>query len=110
MKTGDGDAVMERERSGLVALSTRTVVVVALFCGTLSTVCEVALAELTMVVPAAVPALTETTKVKFATMPFAPLVVFVQVTVPVPPTAGVTQVHPAGAVMLTKVVLGGVDW
>ena len=36
--------------------------------------------------------------------------VFVQVTAPVPPTLGVEQLHPAGGVMETNVVPGGVVW
>src|SRR5580700_9124147 len=99
MKTGVGAAVIESARSASPVISTRTEVMVALFEANGSVVCEVTSAEFTMEVPAAVAALTVTTKVK------APVVVpllmegFVQITVPVPPTAGDAQVHPTGGAM-----------
>jgi len=112
MKTGVGDAVIESARSASPAVSTRTEVMVALFEAKGSVVCEVTSAEFTMEVPAAVAALTVTTKVKAAVVvPLAMAALAVQITVPVPPTAGVTQVHATGVVgvvMEEKVVLGGV--
>jgi hypothetical protein len=110
MKTGVGDAVIERARSASPATSTRTEVMVALFEATGSVVCEVTSAEFTMEVPAAVAALTVTRKVKAdVVVPTAMAALAVQITVPVPPTAGAAQVHPVGGVIEEKVVLGGVS-
>jgi hypothetical protein len=61
-----------------------------------------------MVVPDAVLETTCVTNVKFAVALRERLLPSVQVIVPVPPTAGVVQVQPAGAVIDWKVVLGGV--
>ena len=110
MKTGVGEADMERERSAWLVSSTRTDVLVALFEETGSVVCDVTSAELTMEVPAAAPALTVTTNVKAPVVVLFGIVALAeQRTTPVPPTTGaVPQVHPAGAVMEEKVVLGGV--
>ena len=109
MKTGVGAAVIERARSASPAVSTRTEVMVALFEANGSVVCEVTSAEFTMEVPAAVAAVTVTTKVKApVVVPFAMAALAVQITVPVPPTAGAAQAHPRGVVMEEKVVLGGV--
>ena len=66
----------------------------------------VTVAVLEMNVPAATPAPTSTTSVKVALAPAA-RVGRVQVTGPVPPTAGVVQLKPAGAVSETKVVPAG---
>jgi hypothetical protein len=57
-------------------------------------------------VPLAVPAFTSTPMLKLAEAPETTLA-SVQTTVPVPPTAGVVQFHPAGTLMLWKVVLAG---
>ena len=112
MKTGVGDTVIDRARSASPAISTRTgmLVVLALFEGTGSVVCEVTSAEFMMVVPAAVPALTVTMKVKAPVVVLLAMAAFaVQRTIPVAPTAGaVPQVHPTGGLMEAKVVLGGV--
>src|ERR1700675_1668646 len=98
MKTGVGDAVIERARSASPVISTRTEVIVALFEAKGSVVCEVTSAEFTMGVPAAVAALTVTTKVKAPVVVLLFMAAFaVQMTVPVPPAAGrVPQVHPTG--------------
>src|SRR5437016_9695247 len=56
--------------------------------------------------PAGVPALQLTTSEKFAVAPLA-MVGVVQVTTPVPPTAGVMQVHPAGTEIDWNVALAG---
>jgi hypothetical protein len=112
MKTGVGDAVIDRARSASPASSTRTgtAVKVPLFEANGSVVCEVTSAGFMMEVPAGVAALTITTKVKAPVVVLLAMSAFaVQRTVPVPPTAGaVPQVHPTGAKMEEKVVLGGV--
>ena len=112
MKTGVGDAVIDRAKSASPAISTRTgmLVVVALFEATGSVVCEVTSAEFMMVVPAGVAALTVTMKVKAPVVVLLAMAAFaVQRTIPVAPTAGaVPQVHPTGGLMEAKVVLGGV--
>ena|SRR5271157_2475014 len=111
IKTGVGDAVMDRERSASPVSSTRTEVVVALFEDTGSVVCEVTSAELTMDVPAAAPALTLATNVNVPVVVLAAMAALAeQRTVPVPLTAGCVQVHPVGGAMDAKVVLGGVCW
>ncbi len=66
---------------------------VALFCGTVSWVAEVTLAELTIFVPGAVVPTTATMKVKFPVGPVARFVPSVQVTVPEFPAPGVAQVN-----------------
>jgi hypothetical protein len=108
--TGVGDAVIESAISESPVISTRTDVDVTLLDATGSVVCEVTSAELTIVVPAAVPAFTVTTNVKFPLV--TPLFTFaaaVQMTWPVAPTAGaVGQVHPAGGVIEANTVLIGV--
>jgi hypothetical protein len=71
-----------------------------------SDVDEVAEAVFVMVVPPATFASTFTTSVKVAVPPAAK-VGLVAVMFPVPPTAGVVVVQPAGAVNETKVVLAG---
>src|ERR1700722_4940211 len=59
--TGVGAALMDTAMSACAAVSTNTVVVVALFAALVSGAEEVTFAELVMVVPAAVPAFTFTT-------------------------------------------------
>src|SRR5204862_41628 len=60
-----------------------------------------------MVVPAVVPGLTRRVSGKLTEAPAAS-VAPLQLIVPVPPTAGVMQVQPAGGVIDWKVVFGGV--
>lgn len=109
-KTGVGDTVIESAKSASPVISTSTDVVVVLFDETGSVVADVVSAVLTIVVPAAVPAPTVTTNVKFPlVVPLPKLALAVQMTCPVPPTAGaVPHVQPAGGVIEEKVVLGGV--
>jgi hypothetical protein len=72
---------METARSESPVISTSTEVVVALFEGTGSVVCEVTSAELTIVVPAAVAPFTVTTNVKFGVVvPLFRLAPSVQIT------------------------------
>jgi hypothetical protein len=87
-------------------------VVVVLLDETGSVVWEVTSAEFTIVVPAAVPPLTVTTKAKLPDVVLLfKLALAEQSTSPVPPGAGaVPHVHPAGGAMEVKVVLGGVCW
>src|SRR5512132_2316713 len=67
---------------------------------------DVTLAVLLTIVPLGVAAFTFTTSAKDP-LPLAGRVAMVQLTVPVPPTAGVVQVHPAGDVRDTNVVVAG---
>ena len=69
---------------------------------------EVAEAASLMTVPPAVPAFTSTVSVKVAVPALASAVVFVQVTVPVAPTAGVVHVQPVTAGKNWKVVFAGI--
>ena len=65
-----------------------------------------------IVVPSAVVGSTATMKTKFDVAVFALMCTpefVVQLTAPVPPTAGVLQVQPDGGVMETNVVLAGTD-
>jgi hypothetical protein len=112
MNTGVGDALMETARSASPVVSANTDVVVALFVGTGSVVCEVTSAEFTIVVPAAgalPPEFTVTTKVKaVVVVPLARAAPSVQMIWPVAPTAGEVHVQPVGGVIDANVVLGGV--
>jgi hypothetical protein len=72
------------------------VVVAVLFVVTGSVVADATVAVFEMTVPLATPAFTFTTTVNVATADAATLGL-VQLTVPVPPTTGVVQVHPAAA-------------
>jgi hypothetical protein len=88
-----------------------TVVVAVIFVLLLllgSVVVAVAEAASVMIVPAAVPAFTCTVSVKVAVPVLASAVVFVQVTVPVAPTAGVAHVQPVTAGKAWKVVFAGI--
>ena len=101
----DGEFVANRSAS--VARATTSAAVAVLFAELGSAVVELTVAVSLMGVPCTVPATTFTTKVN-APAPGATLG-FVQLMFPVPPTAGrVPQVHPAGGVIDTKVVFGGV--
>ena len=104
VEIGSGESVFVTETS---AEPTPTVVVeVALSLPVFgSGVVEDAVAVLEMIVPPAVPALTLTTSVKTA-LP-TPRVAIEQLTLPVPPTAGVLQDHPPGEESDTKVVPAG---
>jgi hypothetical protein len=112
--TGVGDAVMATARSESPVVSTSTDVNVALFDSTGSVIVDVTSAEFTIVVPAtgaagAGPGFTVTTKVKFVVaVALFRLAPSVQITCPVDPTAGSTQVHPLGGVIDANVVFGGV--
>ena len=73
-----------------------------------TTLVAVLVAVSLIVVPEAVLAFTCRTKLKLAGAFKARALASVQVMVPVPPTAGLVQVHPAGGVMDWKLVFGGV--
>src|SRR6266849_2125991 len=87
--------------------STDVVAVAELLPALESVVDDVTVAVFVIVVPLGVAAFTFTTIVKVA---FAPLarVGSLQVSAPVPPTAGATHENPAGAVTDTNVVFAGV--
>src|SRR5438105_89340 len=100
--------VFVTERSA-PALTTVVVTVAELFPGTLSVVLLDVVAVLLSVVPFGVLALTLTTSLNVAFAP-APNMEIVQLTVPVPPTAGVEQVK-AGPLVCVKernVVFAGI--
>src|SRR3954451_13822410 len=104
--TGFGDAEFVVTMSACVASATTSAAVELLFAVLGSATAELTLTVSLIAVPAAVPAVTFRTREKLPD-PGATLG-FVQVIVPVPPTAGtVPQVHPAGGVIDWKVVLGG---
>lgn len=112
MNTGVGDTVTDTARSEVLAGSTRIDVTLVLFEGIGSGICEVAVAELTIVVPAAgalVPVLTfNVITSEVVVLPLARAELYVQAIGPAPPAPGsVPHVHPA-EVMLEYVVLGGV--
>src|SRR5258706_2655534 len=89
-----------------VPLRTDVTVVVAvdeLLAGMESVVALLIVVVLLSIVPSATPELTFTVNVKSSAAPTARLAM-VQVTVPVPPTAGVAQVHPSGEESETNVV------
>jgi hypothetical protein len=89
---------------------TVTLLVAVLFPAVGSKVVDVTLTLPEMTVPPATPAFTVTTSVKDAVPALAKAEPSVQVTVPVAPTAGFVQVHPAGGVTEAKVVFVGVTW
>ncbi len=91
-----------------LATETVTELVAVLFAkfGSLTAEETVAVPEIT--VPLATAAPTVTTSVNEPEAPLARAEVAVQVTVPVAPTAGLTQFQPAGFVSDAKVVFGGV--
>src|SRR5688572_2345982 len=97
-------------------LSTRRITPVlavrVLLLGEGSTSCMETLAGRAMVAPFASVELVARTSTKLPVLVFAASVFAsaVQVIAPVPPTAGVVQVQPAGGVMETKVVPAGVFW
>lgn len=93
-------------RSASVARATTSAAVAVLFAELGSAVVALTVAASLIAVPCAVPALTFTPTVNVPA-PGASLG-FVQVMVPVAPTAGVTQDHPAGNETDWKVVFGGV--
>ena len=87
---------------------TVTLVAAVLFAGVESVVVdELTVIELDMTVLAAVPALTATVSTKVLLPPLAIVVLSVHVIVPVPPTAGVGQIHAPTPVSDTKVVFAG---
>jgi hypothetical protein len=90
---------------------TVTELVAVLFPGVGSEVVELMVTDPAITVPPAVPASTLTTSVKVLNAAPAAVVRLtpsVQVTFPVPPTAGLVHVHPVAGVTETKVVFVGV--
>ena len=108
--TGLGVPVFTIAISALLALATTTLALAVLVVRPGGMLVAVAVAVSEMFVPVGVRAFTCSTSEKFAV--FAPptpkVLVSVQVMVPVPPTAGVTQVHPAGVLIDWKFAFGGV--
>ena len=104
--TGSGESIFATDKSVDVATVLVVVPVLLLVLG--SGTGELAVAEFAMRVPLVVFAFTFTTSVNVIDAP-TPVVVPnpVAVTFPVPPTAGVVDVHPAGAEKETKVVFAG---
>lgn len=97
---------METDMSAWLACATVTLAVALLFeeLGSATEDEPISVSEIT--VPVAVPAFTCVTRVKAAVAPAATLAML-QLTVPVPPTAGVEQLHEAGLTSETKVVFVG---
>src|ERR1700730_4424028 len=104
--TGLGVAELVMDRSAAVAEPTVIWAVAVLFARFGSLVPEVASIVFVITVPTAVPTLTLTTSVN---APVAALATsgLVQLTLPVPLTAGVVQVQPAGIARDWNVVLAG---
>src|SRR2546430_1908429 len=102
--TGSGESVWVTERS---AIGPTVVVSVSLLLAALgSAVVELAVAVLLITVPAGTASLTLTTNVR--PMPELAGSENVQLTVPVPPDAGVVQLLPPKLLKETKVVPGGI--
>ncbi len=91
-----GEAEFVVTKSACVPRATTSAAVAELFAEFESVTDELTVAVLLMAVPAAVPAFTFSTTVKLP-LPGAKLG-FVQLMVPVPPTDGVVQDHPAAGV------------
>jgi hypothetical protein len=104
--TGSGESDLVTARSA--AAATVVVAVAVLLAAFGSVVADPTAAEFAIVLPFATEGLTRTTKVKVAEAPFAKEPV-VAVTFPVPPTAGVVAVQPAGALSETNVVFAGTE-
>src|SRR5580704_14367894 len=97
--------------SALLALPTTTVALAVFVVMLGTTLPAVAVTVSVMLVPDGVDALTCSTRLKAAVFaaPRPKLPLSVHVIAPVPPTGGrVPQAHPAGGVIDTKVVFGGV--
>jgi hypothetical protein len=101
-----GDALFVVTRSAWVAVATTSLAVAVLLADLGSLVDELTVAGLLITVPAAVPAFTFNATVNVPE-PAAKLGL-VQVMVPVLPTAGVVQDHPAAGVIEANVVFAGV--
>src|SRR5450631_1616877 len=97
-RTGLGESVMVTAISAWLAAATVTLAVALLFELLESVTAEEPMSVSEMTVPVAVPAFTAATSVKLAVVPEAKEAM-VQVTVPVPFTAGVVQLQEAGFVM-----------
>src|SRR3979490_638682 len=99
-----GDGVLVITRSACAAVATVVVVTAVLF-ALLVSVAELTVTVSVMVVPAAVPRLTCTARVKVVA-PGARLAI-VHVSVPVPPTTRLLHAQPAGGVNERKFVFAG---
>ena len=101
-----GVSVFVTERFGPF-VPTSVVAVAVLFVETGSETDEFTDVEFVITVPFAVPAVTLTTIWNVAVVDPA-IFTSVQTTLPVPPTAGVAQLHPDGTVIETNVVFAGI--
>src|SRR5262249_47958874 len=104
--TGSGVPTLVIRMSACVPPPTAIFTVTELSPVTVSCVALVTVAVSAIIVPFGVPAVTFTTNVKLATA-FGAKVAIVQVRLPVPPTGGSVQAHPAGVTAETKVVFVG---
>jgi hypothetical protein len=105
--TGSGDAATVTARSALPVATTVVVVDDVLFEVFESGVVLDTVAVSVITVPDAVPGLTRTCSGKLRDAPLATGVADEQLIAPVPPTAGVMQVHPAGGVSDWNVQFAG---
>ena len=101
----DGVVVVLNARSACPAVATRSVAVALLF-PAFGSFAAPTVAVSVMTVPATTPTFTFTCSWKLPVLPAATLGL-VQVTLPVPPTTGVEQLHPAGNAKAWNVVLAG---
>src|SRR5262245_34708790 len=100
---GSGESDFRTRR---LALASTVVAAVAALLPETGSSADVTVAVVLRTVPFAIPAPTFTTSVKDTLAP-ADSAALVQLTVPVAPTAGVVQLHPAGELRDTKVVPAG---
>src|SRR5579872_551845 len=106
--TGFGEATLVTVISAVELPPTTVEALAVLLVETGSVTEELAVAVSVITVPFARPVLTFTTIEKPAVPPL--MVSAVQTTFPVPPTGGVVQLQPEGAVIELKVVLAGTAW
>src|SRR6266850_1399051 len=104
--TGFGDAAFDTDRSAPAVVPTIVFTVAVLFVELGSLADELTEAVSVMTVPLAVPLFTLTTSVNVPAVEPS-MFEMLQTTFPVPPTPGVTHVHPAGDAIETKVVFAG---
>lgn len=102
-----GTAVLVVTRSACVDNATTSVAVAVLFAGLGSDAEEVTVAVSLTAVPAAVPAVTFTVRIKVED-PVPKVLLLLQVMGPALPTVGVEHTHPLGGGRETNVVFGGV--
>src|SRR5580700_913690 len=104
--TGSGEAELVTDNSAPAVVPTTVAAEAVLLLEFGSVTDELVVAVSVMVVPFAVPVLTFVTNENVATV-LPGMFKSVQTTLPVAPTTGVAQFHPAGAASETNVVLAG---